>query len=192
MDKSCNLSNAAKAYQNTFQDILDRMIRCMNGAELTDSISHNFIVQMIPHHRAAIEMSYNILNYTTCVPVEEIAKRIIREQTKSIENMERVMPCCSERINRETDVCAYQQRVGQILPVMFAGMQNACVSNDITADFLRQMIPHHRGAVEMSENALRYDICPELKPILEAILTSQKRGICQMQRLLRRMGYRPV
>lgn len=189
MNQFCGLSDAAKEYRNTFRQILDRMIRRMSGTELTDSISRDFIVQMIPHHQAAIEMSYNILKYTTCVSVEEIAKRIIREQTNSVESMERVVPCCSEQVNRETDVRAYQQRVGRILPEMFAGMQNACVSNDITADFLRQMIPHHRGAVEMSENALSYDICPELRPIAEAILTSQKRGICRMQRLLRRMGY---
>lgn len=37
----------------------------MTGVCLTDSISGNFIMQMIPHHTAAIEMSANILKYTT-------------------------------------------------------------------------------------------------------------------------------
>lgn len=185
----CILSSVTREYLDTFQCILDEMIRGMTEAELTDSISHNFIVQMIPHHQAAIEMSYNILKYTTCVPVEEIAKGIIQEQTKSIENMEQVLHGCSERTNCQQDVSAYQQRTCQILQIMFTGMRNACSNNDVTANFMREMIPHHCGAVEMSENALRYDICPELKPILEAIITSQKRGIRQMRRLLRCMGY---
>lgn len=187
MERPCALSDVTKNYLDTFGGILDEMIRGMTEVELTDSISHNFIVQMIPHHRAAIEMSYNILKYTTCVPAEEIAKGIIREQTRSIENMEQALGACSERTNRQRDVSAYQQRLSQILHVMFTAMREACADNDVTANFLREMIPHHQGAVEMSENALRYDICPELKPILEAIITSQKRGIHQMCRLLRCM-----
>lgn len=53
------------------------MIQGMTEAELTGSISDNFIVQMIPHHRAAIEMSGNILKYTTSIPLQEIALGII-------------------------------------------------------------------------------------------------------------------
>ena len=187
MDKSCVLSNVTRDYLSTFRCILDEMIRDMTEAELTDSISHNFIVQMIPHHRAAIEMSRSILRYTTCVPVQEIAERIIEEQTKSIENMERVLCRCSEQVDCEHDLSLYQCRVNQILQTMFAGMGGARSDNDVTANFLREMIPHHCGAVELSENALRWDICPALKPILEAIITSQKRGIRQMRQLLRCM-----
>ncbi len=189
MDKSCVLSSVTKDYLTAFHCILDEMIRDMTGARLTDSISQRFIVQMIPHHRAAIEMSRNILKYTTCVPLQEIAEGIIEEQTRSIANMEEAL-CCSQQVNCERDVALYQRRVDQILRTMFAGMESASACNDINADFMREMIPHHCGAVRLSENALRYDICPELKPILEAIITSQKRGVRQMRRLLRCMGYR--
>lgn len=46
------------------------------------------------------------------------------------------------------------------------------------------MIPHHMGAIRMSENALRFPICPELIPILTAIISSQKRGVQEMEKLL--------
>ena len=42
-------SNVTKKYLSRFYDILDAMIWEMSNADLTDSISHNFIVQMIPH-----------------------------------------------------------------------------------------------------------------------------------------------
>jgi len=64
-------------------------------------------------------------------------------------------------------------------------MGSAYATNNINANFMREMIPHHRGAIRMSENALRYNICPELKPILDAIITSQQKGIEQMNQLLR-------
>lgn len=188
MDKyNCTLSNVTKDYLDAYYRILDEMIRGMTEAELNDSISHNFIVQMIPHHQAAIEMSRNILKYTTCVPLQEIAEGIVTEQTKSIENMEAILCTCGEKLNAQS-VSRYQHRVGRIMNTMFERMGSACETNNIDADFMREMIPHHEGAVEMSENALSYDICPELKPILEAIITSQKRGIRQMRALLDNMG----
>ena len=50
---SCPSGNAEE-YLRTLHCIIDRMIEGMTCAELTNSISHKFIVQMIPHHRAAI------------------------------------------------------------------------------------------------------------------------------------------
>lgn len=182
------LSDFTKSYLKRFRCILDELIEGMTTAELTDSISHNFIVQMIPHHMAAIEMSENILKYTTFIPLQEIAKNIISEQTKSIENMRAAQSECSCLVNSECDVSAYNQRVNRIMETMFSGMRNAAATNNINADFMREMIPHHRGAVEMSRNALRYEICSELRPILNAIIASQEKGIMQMQQLLRNMN----
>lgn len=188
MYKECRLSDVTKTYLNRFHCILDEMIESMTTTELTNSISHNFIVQMIPHHQAAIEMSENILKYTTLVPLQEIAQNIITEQTKSIENMRKIECECSECINPKSDICLYQRRVNQIMQTMFHGMENAVTTNNINADFMREMIPHHRGAIEMSRNALQYDICGGLRPILNAIITSQQKGIMQMQQLLKCMN----
>lgn len=188
MERSCRLSNVTKDYLSAFHCILEEMIRRMTEAELNDSISRNFIVQMIPHHRAAIEMSENILKYTTDISLQDIACGIVTEQTKSIENMEKILGCCGEKKDCEQDLCLYQRRNGQILQTMFSQMGCARSTNEINCDFMWEMIPHHMGAVEMSKNALQYDICPELRPILDAIITSQEKGIMQMRNLLRCMG----
>ena len=183
----CNprLSDVTKTYLCRFYEILETMIAEMTNAERTDSLSHNFIVQMIPHHRAAIEMSHNILQYTTLIPLQNIALNIIDEQTKSIKNMQQILGRCSKMTNPAQDICLYQKRCQQITYTMFTQMGNASITNDINADFMREMIPHHRGAIRMSQNVLRYPICPELLPILQAIITSQQKGICEMERLLR-------
>lgn len=188
MNRQCQLSNVAKDYLETFRCILDEMIQGMTGAALTDSISENFIVQMIPHHQAAIEMSRNILQYTTNLPLQEIALNIVEEQTRSIENMRRIQEVCRKCVSSEQELCHYQDRMDRIMQVMFCGMEQACGTNQINGDFIREMIPHHRGAVEMSRTALQYGICQELVPVLEAIIESQERGICRMRRLLRCMG----
>lgn len=168
-----------------FYCILDTMIKEMTEAELTESISRNFIVQMIPHHMAAIEMSENLLLYTAWEPLKKIASQIIKEQTKSIENMQAILCSCQNQHNSEQDFYLYQRRTNQILNTMFSDMENACPDHQINADFLREMIPHHMGAVRMSHNALQYDLCAGLYPILDAIITSQEKGIRQMEQLLR-------
>lgn len=179
---------SAQNYLSRFYSILDTMMQEMTSAPLTQSISHNFIVQMLPHHRAAIEMSHNILAYSTYVPLRDIALQIISEQTKSIENMMNVLNSCSLVRNSEKDLVTYQSQVNRIMQTMFTGMKQAPATNDLNRDFIYEMIPHHRGAVEMSKNALEYPICPSLRPILQAIVTSQEEGIRQMEEILRQLS----
>ena len=181
-------SNNTKDYLREFRCILDDMINGMTCAELTDSISYNFIVQMIPHHEAAIRMSENLLKYTTNVELQNIAMCIISEQTESIKNMQRILERCSRRRNSRQCNYRYNRKTDEIMRTMFERMRNARCTNNIDCNFMREMIPHHMGAVCLCENALKYDICSGLKPILRAIISSQKRGIAQMRRLERMLG----
>ncbi len=177
-------SEDTERYLERFEEILSRMIAGMTGAKLTDSISHNFIVQMIPHHRAAIEMSENLLLYTDFAPLRRIAENIVEEQTESIRNMEEVLETCARMENAPRALCCYGRQVCRITETMFSQMRDACADNNINADFIREMIPHHQGAIRMSKNALAYPVCPELDPILRAIITSQERGVREMRGLL--------
>ena len=184
----CTLSNVTQQYLAAYHSILNEMRRGMTDALLTDSISQNFIVQMIPHHQAAIEMSKNILQYTTCIPLQEIAEGIVAEQTQSIADLEAVLPICSTEDNSAQDLCRYRREVDRIINTMLTAMEAAGADNKVNADFMRDMIPHHRGAVELSRSALCCPICSGLRPILGAIICSQTKGICQMQRLLNSIG----
>ena len=66
------------------------------------------------------------------------------------------------------------------------------VDPDPSRNFARQMIVHHRGAVEMSEAALRQPLDPEMKALAGKILADQRREIAQMESFLTRTeGGRP-
>lgn len=185
MNSHCKLSNVTQDYLSVFYSILEEMIQGMTEAVLSDSISYNFIVQMIPHHLAAIEMSRNLLRFTTNIPLQNIAENIITEQTNSIQNMQEILCTCENFQNHDKHLCTYQENTERILQTMFCEMKQACSVNNVNASFMYEMIPHHRGAVRMSENALKYNICPGLEPILCSIIRSQKRGIREMEQLLR-------
>ena len=53
MDERNELSRVSQKYLTRYREITENMICKMNGADFTDSISQNFINQMIPHHEAA-------------------------------------------------------------------------------------------------------------------------------------------
>lgn len=185
MNQQPNLSLVAKSYLSRFYEILDNMIQSMEDARLTDSISQNFIVQMIPHHEAAIQMSHNLLQYTTLIPLQNIAMDIIETQTTGIHEMEAILESCSQLTTDSMDLELYRRSYSHITSSMFCAMENARISNDVNGNFMREMIPHHKGAIQMAENALRFSLCPELVPILQAIIRSQREGVCKMERLLR-------
>ncbi|MCI8514491.1 MAG: DUF305 domain-containing protein [Lachnospiraceae bacterium] len=185
MNRQSEFSHVTKNYLCYFYEILEDMITKMTDTPLNESVSHNFIVQMIPHHEAAVQMSRNLLQYTTFVPLQNIAERIIEEQMLGIEAMRNLLPHAEALTNAPEDLCLYERNYDFIAKTMFREMRYACSSNDINGNFIREMIPHHEGAIRMSQNALRYPICPGLIPILENILLSQEKGIREMQRLLR-------
>ena len=187
MKNTCLLSEDAKNYLCCFYQILDEMIQAMTTASLTQSISHNFIVQMIPHHRAAIQMSNNILRFSDSTPVRRLAQRIIEEQTQGIDQMEAALPTCGQLTNAQMDLRLYQRRMDLIYREMYAQMGSAPENNRLSAVFMREMIPHHQGAIHMAENTLKYDVCTDLVPILRSIITQQRRGVAQMRALLNRM-----
>ena len=188
MNRSCNFSNVTNDYLAFYDCILCDMIDGMTHADLSDSISHNFITQMIPHHEGAIEMARNILKYTTNIPLQNLALRIITEQTDSISRMRRILSKCDAVHNCKDDLCRYQTRTKKIMKTMFCEMKQACTSNCVNGNFIREMIPHHCAAIAMSENTLRYCICSDLIPILDEIIRSQKREVRTMCCMLQRMG----
>ncbi len=175
---------AAAQYPETFRGILRNMIHGMTDAGLTDSISHNFMVQMIPHHQAAVEMSCAFLRCSSDKSLRTIASQIITEQTADIASLQQILGCCTLILNDPKSLFHYQNRMNQTMETMFIRMTDAPFTDNIQIDFIAEMIPHHEGAIQMYQNALQYKLCPELITLLNNIIGSQQQGVHQMRRLL--------
>lgn len=183
MEKAC--AEREKNYLASYDSILSEMIREMTSVETGCSVSRDFILQMIPHHQAAVSMSAELLKYSGLKPLRCIAENIITTQENGICEMKAALDGCSCCKNSGQEVCQYQRRFRDISRIMFAQMKCAPRDSGVNVDFIQEMIPHHRGAILMSENALQYPICPQLKPILDNIIRTQTQGIEKMQEILR-------
>lgn len=187
MKNTVLLSEDSKNYLCCFYQTLDQMVQAMTTAGLTQSISHNFIVQMLPHHRAAIQMASNVLRFTQNQAVRRLAQRTVQERTQSIDQLENALGPAGQLINPQQDLRLYQRRMDLIYRDMYTKMNRAPENNRLAAVYLRQTLPHRMGAVRMAENALKYDVCTELVPILCSIAAQQRREIAQTRTLLSRL-----
>lgn len=127
----------ARKYLYRFDEILNQMAEKMLSQEITNSITINFIKCMIPHHQAAIYMSENLLQYTNYKPLQEMAKNIIKTQTKGIIEIEEIQKNTYGFQNMPQEVNCYNEKYFEITKNMIERMKKAPRTQYINWNFIR-------------------------------------------------------
>ena len=140
-----------------------------------------FIDAMVPHHESAIEMSRVALRAgLSQTDLIAVAQDIIDSQQIEIADMR------SWREDwfgsRETDPQgAAELGLSEEAMGMKHGAADINGADDVNRAFAAAMIPHHEGAIEMAELALKRTEHDEIRRLAEDIINAQEEEIAILQ-----------
>lgn len=172
-------------YLSAYNNILETMTTNMSSAPQTGDPTLDFLYEMAPHHQAAVEMSENVLKYPIHEKVLNLAQTIIKEQNTGIQKLHQFIQQIKDtpKVLAEDDA-TYLQQFQVILNTMTQKMQSAEATGNISLDFLKQMMPHHEGAIQMFKNILDYTSNSEVKKMCQQSLTTQEKQYGEMSVLV--------
>lgn len=137
-----------------------------------------FIDTMIHHHQGAVDMAKMIDGKTQNPELIKFGKQIVADQEKEIAQMkewrEKWFKGAPRAMNMEMPGMADSMK-------MDMNKLSNSIDKDFDSAFVEMMIPHHEGAVTMSEEALKKSVKPEIKQLASLIIKAQEAEIKMMQ-----------
>lgn len=138
-----------------------------------------FLDTMVAHHRAAIDMASMIEGKAQHPELNTLAENIIDSQQKEFVQMKKW---------RLDWFGGYSPAVNMAMPGMTDSMKDmdmkklgSLTGNALDVEFIKEMIPHHQGAVMMANEALQKSKKNEIKTLASGIIKAQNAEIKQMQ-----------
>ncbi|WP_411112405.1 DUF305 domain-containing protein [Streptomyces sp. 029-5] len=146
----------------------------------------SFAMDMIPHHQQAVEMADLAATRASSPEVKKLAAEIKKAQGPEIRTLSGWLTSWGAQV--PTQGSADHSAAGHSMPGMMAEgdmptLEKASGPAFDTA-FLKLMVKHHEGAVEMARTEKSAGADRSAKDMADAIITSQSAEITRMNNLL--------
>jgi uncharacterized protein (DUF305 family) len=173
---AANASENMAAGASPFSDAETRMNEAMMAAVGTDA-GDSWAKKMAVHHQGAVDMSEIVLQQSPRPDVAEMARMTIEKQRTEIQDLEKLFKSGNPD-QQSADL--YREATTK----MHQAMQ-AATGADVSETFLRKMLEHHRGAVAMSDVALRKGVRGVLGEKVQKIRDDQQKEAKMVEAMLR-------
>ncbi|MES4907012.1 MULTISPECIES: DUF305 domain-containing protein [unclassified Streptomyces] len=146
----------------------------------------SFAQGMIPHHRQAVEMADLAATRASSGTVKKLAAAIKKAQDPEIRTMSGWLKAWGEDVPEAMPGMDHSQHEG--MPGMMSSkeMEELKKASGAAFDtaFLKMMVQHHKGAVEMAGTEKREGAYGPAKTMADDIIKAQNEEITEMNKLL--------
>lgn len=177
--KSSKQSASTRAYAQAMHVMHKRMRAPRSG-----NVDVDFARQMIPHHQAAVAMARAQQKYGRDADLKRFNDWVIQAQEVEIAMMQNWLRRRDNGVNSR----AAEDHYGEVMKKMHHAMA-VRYTGKADVDYVRGMIAHHQGAVDMAAILLAEGTDPELNDLANNVFDSQTYEIGWMQDWLEEHGY---
>ena len=171
-------SAATKKYEAVMAKMMKSMMMSMTGKPDLD-----FVNGMMPHHQGAIDMAKVDLQYGKSLEIQKLAANIIKSQEGEIAFMKKWLAKADQAALGVVPDSAKANE--QAMSLMMKDMAMS-YSGNADVDFVKGMIPHHQGAIDMAKAEQQYGKDPSLLKLAGDIVSAQEREIAFMNDWLKK------
>jgi uncharacterized protein (DUF305 family) len=145
----------------------------------------DFASGMVPHHQGAIDMAKVVLQFGKDPEVKALAEGVVKAQEGEIAFMKDWLAKTDQAV---LPVSAESSKSNeQAMSVMMKDMM-VPYTGDADVDFVKGMIPHHQGAIDMAKVALQFAKDPAILKLASDVVSAQEGEISFMKNWLVKMG----
>lgn len=148
----------------------NRLIKHGNGIDLA------YVEMMIPHHLSAIQMAEFALTRAQTPFLQALVQNIIKSQNAELTRMRKIAARLRARGIEPVSLGLTEAEMG-----MNHDMSHLFNADPFDIVFVDMMIPHHQGAITMSEVVLKKGVSREVRRLAEQIMADQMGEIEQMR-----------
>ena len=138
-----------------------------------------FLDTMIVHHQGAVDMARDAENKAEHAELKAMARNVVTSQEKEIAEMRswrgKWFPGAAPAINME------MAGMSDSMKDMDTTRLSSLTGSEFDLEFVKQMTPHHEGAVIMAKEALERSQKAEIKNLATSIIRDQEAEIKQMR-----------
>ena len=164
---------------STMSSLMDDMMNDMHAVQTTGNADKDFAALMKAHHQGAVEMAKLELAGGKDSAMINMASVILRDQMREIDQFNQFLASGKTEVGKSD---AFYNESMENMHKMHDGIEE---SGSTDMQFVRGMIPHHQGAVDMATVYLKYARDEGLKKLAQEIIAAQKKEILLFQNWLK-------
>jgi uncharacterized protein (DUF305 family) len=179
---------------------MQKMHQEMKGTKMTGDPDTDYAHLMIHHHQGAINMSERVLKSAKNDEIKEIAKNVISENKKEIEELKPYAKMDAKSSDNKSENMNDNNRDGNKnynnkdgnkhdnhkgMMKDMKDMDNGeemKMSGDIEKDYASMMIMHHKQSIKMSESYLSENKNGKLASLVQKIINDSHRDIQKLEK----------